>query len=53
MESDVNGYRKNENQMKDLERTNINLSKELERINGLLKNKTGELNDYRIKYNKV
>lgn len=39
--------------MKDMERNNINLTKEIERLNGLLRNQGGELNDYRIRYNKI
>jgi hypothetical protein len=36
-----------------MERNNINLSKEIERLNNVLKNQSGELNDYRIRYNKI
>jgi predicted nucleic acid-binding Zn-ribbon protein len=53
MESDISGYRKGENQLKDMERNNSNLSIEIERMNNLLKNQAGELNDYRIRYNKI
>lgn len=52
-ESDINGYRRNENQMKDLERNNQSLTKELERLNNLLKTQGGELNDFRIRYSKI
>lgn len=52
-ESDINGYRRNENQMKDLERNNQNLKQELDRLNNSLKNSSNELNDFRIRYSKV
>ena len=53
LESDMGGYRKSESQLKDAERNNMNLSKEIERLNQLLKNQAGELNDFRIRYNKI
>lgn len=53
LENDINGYRKGESQLKDLERNNANLTKEIERLNNLLKNQAGELNDFRIRYSKV
>lgn len=49
----MGGYRKSENQLKDAQRNNVNLSKEIERLNQLLKNQAGELNDFRIRYNKI
>ena len=53
MEKEVNGLRKNEQQLKDAERTNGGLTKEIERLNTLLKGQAGELNDFRIRYSKV
>ncbi len=53
MEGDISGYKRNENQLKDVERHNHSLTSEVERLNGLMKNQAGELNDYKIRYNKV
>lgn len=49
----MSNARKNETQLKDVERNNLNLTKEIERLNNLLKNQAGELNDFRIRYNKI
>ena len=53
MEKEVNGLKKNEQQVKEAERTNGGLTKEIERLNSLLKGQAGELNDFRIRYSKV
>jgi chromosome segregation ATPase len=53
LENDINGYRKNEGLLKDLEKNNAMLTKEIERLNGNLKNQAGELNDFRVRYSKI
>jgi hypothetical protein len=37
----VSNAKKNESQLKDAERNNVNLTKEIERLNNLLKNQAG------------
>ena len=53
LEGDVTNYRKNESQLKDIERQNQGLTKEIERLNGILKSQGGELNDFKVRYSKL
>lgn len=53
LEGEISNFRKSQQQFKEIQRNNVGLSKELERLNGLLKNQSGELNDFRVRYSKL
>ena len=53
MEKDIINYRDFENQCRDYERQNNALGKEIERLNGIIKNNSHEVDDYRTRIGKL
>lgn len=53
MEREVNSYRNYETQYKEADRQNEIMNKEIERLNGVIKNYSQELDDYRTKQNRM
>lgn len=53
MESDLNAYKRYEQKCRELENVNSGLGREVERLNGVVRNNSVELNDYRQRFRQM